>query len=225
MPPNPLMIPSGVPPPVFAQSQLTPVYQMGLPHHHDQFGESQIQIQSNLIPIQNGGSQVLQELPNIYTEKPMTDEAFDHKEGSNPVLPPPPLDLPPKWKSATDPRGRTYYYHIIDRIPQWLPPPPDHFTMHQETSSSSESSDESTSSEEEDEDVEDEDGDEEATIEDRSISLMDVDNALPENSVIPLKGNNGEKLDGEENLVVVAEPKKRRDGLVQERIISVSVYS
>lgn len=24
----------------------------------------------------------------------------------------PPIDLPPKWKSAKDARGRTYYYHV-----------------------------------------------------------------------------------------------------------------
>ena len=30
--------------------------------------------------------------------------------------------LPPKWASAVDSQGRTYYYHIRDRVPQWNKP-------------------------------------------------------------------------------------------------------
>ncbi|XP_063838432.1 probable histone-lysine N-methyltransferase CG1716 [Ostrinia nubilalis] len=32
--------------------------------------------------------------------------------------------LPSMWRSAVDARGRTYYYHVKLRQPQWLPPPP-----------------------------------------------------------------------------------------------------
>ncbi|XP_062699924.1 probable histone-lysine N-methyltransferase CG1716 [Aedes albopictus] len=34
----------------------------------------------------------------------------------------PQMDLPPLWKFAIDERGRLYYYHVKDRIPQWEPP-------------------------------------------------------------------------------------------------------
>ncbi|XP_055593852.1 probable histone-lysine N-methyltransferase CG1716 [Uranotaenia lowii] len=34
----------------------------------------------------------------------------------------PPMDLPPLWKFAIDDRGRLYYYHVRDRVPQWEPP-------------------------------------------------------------------------------------------------------
>lgn len=37
---------------------------------------------------------------------------------------PPPVKLPPKWKSAKDKYGRPYYYHIKIRKSQWEPPPP-----------------------------------------------------------------------------------------------------
>lgn len=32
--------------------------------------------------------------------------------------------LPSQWRSALDERGRTYYYHVKLRQPQWLPPAP-----------------------------------------------------------------------------------------------------
>ncbi|XP_055622991.1 probable histone-lysine N-methyltransferase CG1716 [Toxorhynchites rutilus septentrionalis] len=37
----------------------------------------------------------------------------------------PPMDLPSLWKFAIDDRGRLYYYHVKDRIPQWEPPKKD----------------------------------------------------------------------------------------------------
>ncbi|XP_053684224.1 probable histone-lysine N-methyltransferase CG1716 [Sabethes cyaneus] len=37
----------------------------------------------------------------------------------------PPMDLPPLWKFAIDDRGRLYYYHVKDRVPQWEPPKKD----------------------------------------------------------------------------------------------------
>lgn len=35
---------------------------------------------------------------------------------------PPPVKLPPRWKSAKDRFGRPYYYHIKIRVSQWEPP-------------------------------------------------------------------------------------------------------
>lgn len=74
-----------------------------------------------------------------------------------------PIKLPPKWKSSKDAAGRVYFYHVKERISQWVPP---QWTeedaraeaaravaseMDDDSSSSTESSTE-TSSEEEDED-------------------------------------------------------------------------
>lgn len=234
------MLPSVVPPPVFSQGQqstsfgpMNPAYPV-LTHHREQFAEGQLQISSNLIPIQNGASQVLQEIP-IYVDK-TTDQVFGVDDPSKIIAPiaavaapsPPPLDLPPKWKSAKDARGRTYYYNVTERVPQWLPPPPDHFGGLPETSSSSESSEESSSSDEDDEELDDEDGDEEPVVDEMNCA-MEVDPAVGDSSLIILKGNIADKVDldalEDDNLIVVSEPKKRRDGLVQERIISVSSRS
>ncbi|XP_077299831.1 SET domain containing 2 isoform X2 [Arctopsyche grandis] len=40
----------------------------------------------------------------------------------NDVIPWTPVRLPSRWRSMKDPRGRTYYYHVKYRIPQWEPP-------------------------------------------------------------------------------------------------------
>lgn len=78
-----------------------------------------------------------------------------------PPLPPPPVvRLPPKWKSAKDSEGRTYYYHVKTRVSQWEPPVWDQSQQPQpqQSDSSSESEDDSeeesssTSEEEEEED-------------------------------------------------------------------------
>ncbi|XP_014210981.1 probable histone-lysine N-methyltransferase CG1716 isoform X2 [Copidosoma floridanum] len=112
-------------------------------------------------------------------------------------LPPPPLDLPPKWKWARDKKGRLYYFHVKDRVSQWLPPPPDHIAVQPDSSDTSESSDETSSSNDEEEEVEPQLG----TPEQQLVELMEADEIKVEQCVPP-------------------EPKKRRDGLVQERIIS-----
>jgi len=36
--------------------------------------------------------------------------------------PPPPISLPPSWKTATDAEGRVYYYHTLTRKTSWDPP-------------------------------------------------------------------------------------------------------
>lgn len=122
---------------------------------------------------------------------------------SPPPAPPPPLDLPPKWKWARDKRGRIYYYQIKERISQWLPPPPDHIAVQPDSSSMSESSDES--SEESDEDDTEYDDQQPHDLE--TMEQLDPENA----DSVPVTP-------------VASEGKKRRDGLVQERIISVSFF-
>ena len=40
-------------------------------------------------------------------------------------LPPPPptdLSLPQNWRTARDPQGKVYYYHVITRKSQWVRP-------------------------------------------------------------------------------------------------------
>lgn len=97
-----------------------------------------------------------------------------------------------------------------DRVSQWLPPRPDHLIGQVDSSSSSESSDDSSSSNEDD----DENSDKETEGKDVEMSS---DGGLE----LQLAGENTALLLPEEQPVVV-EPKKKRDGLVQERIISVS---
>ncbi|XP_034945207.1 probable histone-lysine N-methyltransferase CG1716 isoform X2 [Chelonus insularis] len=132
----------------------------------------------------------------------------------------PMLDLPPKWKCAKDSRGRFYYYHIKDRISQWLPPPPIHIDIqHDSSSSSEESSDDegslsSSDAEDilEDPDFEQIEVDGDSTKDDkdflkRSTEKMKISTKLS-SRVDPLNLNN------------TVEMKRKRDKLVQERIIS-----
>ncbi|KAI5640686.1 SET domain-containing protein [Phthorimaea operculella] len=44
--------------------------------------------------------------------------------GYVPQEPPKEIVLPSLWRSATDDKGRTYYYHVKLRQPQWVPPDP-----------------------------------------------------------------------------------------------------
>ena len=41
-----------------------------------------------------------------------------------PLPPPPPSEsnLPRNWRTARDPQGKMYYYHVITRKSQWEPP-------------------------------------------------------------------------------------------------------
>lgn len=135
---------------------------------------------------------------------PYVNDNKSSPDRSPPPAPPPPLDLPPKWKWARDKRGRVYYYQIKERISQWLPPPPDHIAVQPDSSSMSESSDESSEeSDEDDTELEDQAPDSEM-IEQLQLNSLEIADV----SVTP-----------------VVEGKKRRDGLVQERIISVSFKS
>lgn len=101
-------------------------------------------------------------------------------------------------------------FRLKERVPQWLPPRPDHLIGQVDSTSSSESSDDSSSSNEDD----DENSDKEA---DGKDSEMSIDGGLD----LQLAGEHSAVSLPEEQPVVV-EPRKKRDGLVQERIISVS---
>ncbi|KAG7208817.1 hypothetical protein KM043_015007 [Ampulex compressa] len=190
-------IPSGVSPVVYSLGQ-TPVFSQSttayslLPHRHQQYSEDQ------QFPVSTAS-----ELSSVPSRPPQPEV--------------PPIDLPPKWKSATDARGRIYYYHVKERISQWLPPPPDHIGVQPDSSSTSESSEESSSSNEEEEDIE-EDHSEEQKSEEPELS-----NSLVESTINGPKHNVSKKL-GVHTITgsstIYPESKKRRDGLVQERIIS-----
>lgn len=68
---------------------------------------------------------------------------------------PVPVKLPPKWKSAKDAEGRTYYYHVKTRISQWEPPQaPVSVLEAVESESSSTSSDDENEDENENEEEE-----------------------------------------------------------------------
>ncbi|XP_020284975.1 histone-lysine N-methyltransferase SETD2-like, partial [Pseudomyrmex gracilis] len=190
--------PSGVPPVAYSLSQAPGFNQTSysLISHPQTYPEGQLSLSnnqqfSNITPVENVTSRPQPEIP--------------------------PIDLPPKWKSAVDSRGRTYYYHVKERISQWLPPPPDHIGVQPDSSSTSESSEESSSSNEEDEDIDDDHN------EDQKNDDMEMSNVLSENIVSASKPNITKKV-GNLNLtgssLPFPESKKRRDGLVQERIIS-----
>lgn len=214
-------IPSGVPPVVYTLSQ-TPVFNQSttayslLSHCHQQYPEGQLPtISSTLV---SSGTSVPLQTESLYEHmEKQSDQQFP-ATFRQPQPEVPPIDLPPKWKSATDSRGRTYYYHVKERISQWLPPPPDHIGVQPDSSSTSESSEESSSSNEEDEEI-DEDNNEESKNEE-----LHLDNTLIEKSLNVSKHNVAKKssvhnVTGNSS-ALVPESKKRREGLVQERIIS-----
>uniref|UniRef100_A0A0C9R0R9 [histone H3]-lysine(36) N-trimethyltransferase n=1 Tax=Fopius arisanus TaxID=64838 RepID=A0A0C9R0R9_9HYME len=191
-------IPSGFPPPGVAYP--------GMPQAQGQF-EGHI-IQNNLIPVHNGTPTVSGNVSGVYIDNKGTDCGSGGIVTATPMetieedvetvqTEIPPLDLPPRWKCAKDVRGRYYYYHVKERISQWLPPPPTHIGVQPDTSSSEESSEESSTSEDDDEEDEDE--------------------PWEEGETPPV-----EKIKSRDPRIAGAGPeaKKRRDGLVQERIIS-----
>ncbi|KZC07261.1 Histone-lysine N-methyltransferase SETD2 [Dufourea novaeangliae] len=215
-------IPSGVPPVVYTLgqtsvfNQTTTAYPL-VPHCHQQYPDGQLPLSNNLV---HGGTPpvAIQTQPLYEHIEKQSDQQFTGKTFKPPQPEIPAIDLPPKWKSAIDARGRTYYYHVKERISQWLPPPPDHIGVQPDSSSSSESSEDSSSSNEEDEEIE-EDNNEDPKTED-----VELNNTLMEKSLNGSK-HNIPKKSGAHNLTGVAGPvvpegKKRREGLVQERIIS-----
>lgn len=216
-------IPAGVPPVVYTLSQTsvfnqsTTAYPL-LPHCHQQYPESQLPVSNNLV--HSGTPPVTIQTQPIYDhiEKPAEQQQYSAKtfKASQPEIPA--IDLPPKWKNATDARGRTYYYHVKERVSQWLPPPPDHIGVQPDSSSTSESSEESSSSNEDDEDI-DEDTNEDQKSEDIDLSNTLIEKSLNGSKQIVSKKSGVHSVIGSSGLA--PEGKKRREGLVQERIISV----
>ncbi|XP_031829753.1 SET domain containing 2 isoform X2 [Nomia melanderi] len=215
-------IPSGVPPVVYTLSQ-TPVFNQTttayslLPHCHQQYPESQLPLSNSLV--HSGTPPVTIQTQPLYEhiEKQSDQQQFSAKSFKSPQPEIPAIDLPPKWKSATDARGRTYYYHVKERVSQWLPPPPDHIGVQPDSSSSSESSEDSSSSNEDDEDIEDD------NVEDQKPEELELNNTLMEKSLNGSKHNTSKKVTVHNvagNTGAFPEGKKRREGLVQERIIS-----
>ncbi|OAD55578.1 Histone-lysine N-methyltransferase SETD2 [Eufriesea mexicana] len=212
-------IPSGVPPVVYTLSQ-TPVFNQTttayslLSHCHQQYPEGQLPLSNNLVL--SGTSVTIQTESRYEHIEKQSDQQFP-TTFRQAQLEIPPIDLPPKWKSAIDARGRTYYYHVKERISQWLPPPPDHIGVQPDSSSTSESSEESSSSNEDDEEI-DEDNNEDSKNEE-----LNLNNTLIEKSLNGSKHNVAKKSTVHNvtaNLGFFPEGKKRREGLVQERIIS-----
>lgn len=219
-------ITTGIPPVAYSLSQ-TPVFSQtssySLISHPQPYTEGQLPLPNSLVSVHGGIPSTSIQAPLYnHIENPV-DQQFSNLAStesvtSRPQPEVPAIDLPPKWKSATDSRGRIYYYHVKERISQWLPPPPDHIGVQPDSSSTSESSEESSSSNEDDEDIDDDHN------EDQRNDDMEASSVLsPLNTSRP---NVSKKL-GDHNLtgssLPFPESKKRRDGLVQERIISVSV--
>ncbi|XP_076636697.1 SET domain containing 2 [Colletes latitarsis] len=214
-------IPSVVPPVVYTLSQ-TPVFNQTttayslMSHCHQQYPESQLSISSSLV--HTGTPSVAIQTPQpIYDHEKQSDQQFPAKTFKSPQPEVPPIDLPPKWKSATDSKGRIYYYHAKERVSQWLPPPPDHIGVQPDSSSSSESSEESSSSNEDEEEVE-EDNNEEQKNEEADLANSLVEKSLNGSKHVATKKSGVCNAVGGSGLF--PEGKKRREGLVQERIIS-----
>ncbi|XP_026829153.1 probable histone-lysine N-methyltransferase CG1716 isoform X2 [Ooceraea biroi] len=193
-------IPPGVPSVAYTLSQ-TPVFSQTTPSyslisHPQPYTEGQLPLPNN------------QQFSNLTLAESVT--------GRPPQPEVPPIDLPPKWKSATDSRGRIYYYHVKERISQWLPPPPDHIGIQPDSSSTSESSEESSSSNEDEEDADDDHEDQKNDDAEASSGAMESPSSIPRPTVS--KKLTSHTVTG--NLLPFSESKKRRDGLVQERIIS-----
>ncbi|XP_029168249.1 histone-lysine N-methyltransferase SETD2 isoform X2 [Nylanderia fulva] len=217
-------ITTGIPPVAYSLSQ-TPVFSQttssySLISHPQPYSEGQLSLPNNLVSVHGGTPPISIQTP-LYNHEKLADEQFsNHTSGESvstnrPAQPEiSPIDLPPKWKSATDNRGRTYYYHVKERVSQWLPPPPDHIGVQPDSSSTSESSEESSSSNEDDEDIDDDHN------EDQKNDDMEASSSLTESPLS--RPNVSKKLSGQliGSSLPLPESKKRRDGLVQERIIS-----
>lgn len=214
----------GIPPVAYSLNQTTVFSQTSsysLISHPQPYSEGQLSLPNSLVSVHGGTPPISIQTPLYNQIEKSADQQFTPVESRPPQPEVPPIDLPPKWKSATDSRGRMYYYHVKERISQWLPPPPDHIGVQPDSSSTSESSEESSSSNEDDEDFDDE------HTEDQRIDDMEIGNVSTE-SLLSISRPSISKQLGGHNLtgssLPFTEPKKRREGLVQERIISVSIY-
>ncbi|XP_047367367.1 probable histone-lysine N-methyltransferase CG1716 isoform X2 [Vespa velutina] len=210
-------VPSSVPPVVYSLNQASAFNQTttsySLISHHQQYPEGHLSIASNLVPVHGVSQPISIQSQSLYVDKTTNSQQFPVNASTDTISNQaeiPPIDLPPKWKSAIDARGRRYYYHIKERVSQWLPPPPDHIGVQPDSSSTSESSDDSTSSNEDEEDLDDDQIDKKE--EDVYLDAGTTEKRNSTKKVNPFNTPVGSAL--------FPETKKRRDGLVQERIIS-----
>jgi len=147
----------------------------------------------------------------IYSPQIMYPEAMREMATPEPELfppwppglpPPPPLPptiLPSYWKMNVDDEGRCYYYDVRTRTSQWTPPSPD-----SEGNSESEESEEETDEESEGQGMATTSGDE---------SSISVSEEIEDQNQATQKFQSWMTLRAE---------KRKRSGLVMERIISVS---
>ncbi|XP_061707608.1 probable histone-lysine N-methyltransferase CG1716 isoform X2 [Cydia pomonella] len=142
-------------------------------------------------------------MPGFVFGQQMPPNAFPATPQAETMMPvaeqqPEEVILPSHWRSATDARGRPYYYHVKLRQPQWLPPPPP-----------SANGDDS-SSEEEAEMPADAPAVRRAgkVVEGVNGIIYEVVKENPHNGLIP------------DHALVSVKPRKRRPGLVSERPIS-----
>lgn len=155
---------------------------------------------------------------------------------------PPPVQLPPKWKSAKDPEGRTYYYHVKTRVSQWEPPQWTEADQQPESETSSDSSDDDDDDDDEDDSStteEEDEGEQEEKVEEEDDDEEDDEGAEEKEDVDEEEGKDGSSMSvpasveeemelGQEqtdSIIMFQQDDsrrrdKRREGLVQERIIS-----
>lgn len=115
-------------------------------------------------------------------------------EGLPPPPPLPPAVLPHGWKMTVDDEGKCYYYHVKTRHCQWYPPSPQ--------SSEGYVTDTSDSSES-DEDPSEKDG----------VSSEGAQSSPPTSSIVTLRQKLRDRA-----------AKRKKAGLVEEHIISVSIF-
>nr|XP_018916933.1 PREDICTED: histone-lysine N-methyltransferase SETD2-like [Bemisia tabaci]XP_018916934.1 PREDICTED: histone-lysine N-methyltransferase SETD2-like [Bemisia tabaci]XP_018916935.1 PREDICTED: histone-lysine N-methyltransferase SETD2-like [Bemisia tabaci]XP_018916936.1 PREDICTED: histone-lysine N-methyltransferase SETD2-like [Bemisia tabaci]XP_018916937.1 PREDICTED: histone-lysine N-methyltransferase SETD2-like [Bemisia tabaci]XP_018916938.1 PREDICTED: histone-lysine N-methyltransferase SETD2-lik len=136
-----------------------------------------------------------------------------------PPMPPsftaPIIKLPPKWRSATDTLGRTYYYHAKTRVSQWEPPPWQPLLTNTASDSSSDSDDDEDSLSDDD-DSDDSENDSDRMEENNGVQGDNDEDDYDLNELTA--GMNKSITDGPGT--VIDPKKKRREGLVEERIIS-----
>lgn len=155
-----------------------------------------------------------------------------HPPPAVPLYIPTPVRLPPKWKSAKDSEGRVYYYHVKKRVSQWEPPvweqPHPHESESSSESSESEEEEESSEEEEEEEEEEIEKGEDEEE-EDREVEEEEEEEE-DEVEVMDVNEFRSDLIEEPEPMTLMEdtttdEKRRRRENLVQERIISPRLES
>ncbi|XP_063376653.1 probable histone-lysine N-methyltransferase CG1716 [Cydia fagiglandana] len=143
-------------------------------------------------------------MPGFMFGQQMPPNAFPATPQAEPMMPqaaeqpPEEVILPSHWRSALDARGRTYYYHVKLRQPQWLPPPPP-------TTNGDDSSSEEEAEIPADAPAVRRPG---KVVEGVNGIIYEVVKENPHNGLIP------------DHALVSVKPRKRRPGLVSERPIS-----